>query len=171
MQVIPHPVGDITFGDSPQIDLHSLACKKHAAVGVIQYHVRRIRDTQQGGDLVRGRYSVPLKANFPAFDQRTYRQVERTVCRQAGRFRAADQVKHRATDDNRMLTGSMVDIHHLRMRTVDGEEIFVLFDQAKHAGREGFVMGEEFQEDGRAHQNGVVAVNAMAIRHCISPQM
>ena len=38
------------------------------------------------------------------------------------------------------------------------------------AGREGFVMGEEFQEDGRAHQNGGVAVNAMAIRHGRSPQ-
>jgi len=70
-----------------------------------------------------------------------------------------------------MLTGSMVDVHHLRMRAVDGKEIFVLFDQAKHAGGERFVVGKEFQEDGRAHQNGGVAVNAMAIRHCMCPQM
>ena len=69
-----------------------------------------------------------------------------------------------------MLARRIVNVHHLRVRAVNGEQIFVLFDQTKHAGREGFVMGEEFQEDGRAHQNGGVAVNAMAIRHGRSPQ-
>lgn len=65
----------------------------------------------------------------------------------------------------------MVDVHYLGVRSVNGKQIFVLFDQAKHARGKRFVMGKEFQEDGRSHQNGGVAVNAMAIRHFMSPQM
>lgn len=130
-----------------------------------------MRDAQQGGDLVRGRYSVPLKANFPALHQRADRRVKGAVFKQAGRFRATDQLEHRATDGNRMLTGRMVDVHYPGVRSVNGKQIFVLFDQAKHARGKRFVIGKEFQEDGRSHQNGGVAVNAMAIRHFMSPQM
>jgi hypothetical protein len=42
----------------------------------------------------------------------------------------------------------MVDIHHLRVRAVNGEQIFVAFDQAKYAGGQRFIVGEEFEQDG-----------------------
>ena len=60
-----------------------------------------------------------------------------------------------------MAPGGMVDIHHLGVRAVNGEKIFIAFNQLKDAGGERFIMNVELEENGRSHQYGGVAVDAV----------
>ena len=161
MQVIPHPVSDIAFGDGAQVDLHACSRQKHAALRLIKDDILRTGNRQQRRNVISRRNAVTPETNFPALHQRAYRQVKGAVLEQACRFCTADQLEHRSADDDRMLPSRVVDVHHLRVGTVDGKQIFILFDESKHAGGEGFVMGEEFQEDGGTHQDGGVTVNTV----------
>lgn len=60
-----------------------------------------------------------------------------------------------------MPPGGMVDIHHLGLRAVNGEKIFIAFNQLKDAGGERFIVNVELEENGRPHQYGGVAVDAV----------
>lgn len=58
-----------------------------------------------------GGTASPLKPIFQHFTSGPI-AVKGAAFKQACRFRAADQLKHRTTDGNRMLAGRMVDVHY-----------------------------------------------------------
>ncbi len=59
-----------------------------------------------------GGTASPLKPIFQHFTSGPIAGVKGAAFKQACRFRAADQLKHRTTDGNRMLTSRMVDVHY-----------------------------------------------------------
>ena len=71
---------------------------------------------------------MPLKTNSPQLHQRADGKIKGAVAHHAGGFGALNQLKDRATDRDRMASGGMVDIHHLRLGTVNGKQIFVAFN-------------------------------------------
>ncbi|MNP24505.1 hypothetical protein D3C76_1172690 [compost metagenome] len=107
--------------------------QKHAAGIVVEQYFGWIGDRQQCRNLFCGRHAVALEANLPAFYQRANREVEGAVLKQACGFRHADQFINRTADADSVFSGSVVNVHHLRGCAVDGKQIFVLFDEAKHA--------------------------------------
>jgi len=91
---------------------------------------------------------VALKADFPALHQRADSQIKQAVGQQAHRMRAGDQVKHRLTDDHRILPCRVINRHHFRRRAVNREEILLLFNQAEDLSGQGLIIVEEFEQDG-----------------------
>ena len=158
---IAHAVSDIAFGDRPEIQLHPRLLEKHAAGCLIKDHLLWAGQRQSGSDLSRVRHAVPVKTNSPQLHQRADGEVKGAVAHHAGGFGALDQLKDRSADGDRMTPGGMVDIHHLRLGAVNGEQVFVALDKLENAGGHRLIVGTEFEQDGRAHQHGGVAIDAV----------
>ena len=104
---------------------------------------------------------MPVKTNSPQLHQRADGEVKGAVAHHAGGFGALDQLKDRSADGDRMTPGGMVDIHHLRLGAVNGKQVFVALDKLENAGGHRLIVGTEFEQDGRAHQHGGVAIDAV----------